>query len=145
MIAGGYVSAPQNVIFMRELLSTPEQEVFVVAEVSREGLYWNEFDPAERKLLRRAGFDPAEADAFGAVDGELALLRVLTLRLLRTREKAADPRQAEAVARLVERVGRVLRARQALKDDGNTNEWLEKVDALVLQHQRTQAREEVNR
>ena len=117
----------------------------MVVDVSREGLYWDQFDDAERDLLRRAGFDPAEADAFGAVDGELALLRVLTLRLLTPKAKRADPRQAEAVARLVERVGRVLRARQALKDDGKTNEWLEKVEALVLEDERAQAQKEVSK
>jgi hypothetical protein len=119
--------------------------VVVEVDVSREGLYWDQFDEAERELLRRAGFDPAEADAFGAVDGELALLRVLTLRLLKPTARRADPRQAEAIARLVERVGRVLRARQALEEGEGQNGLLEKVSPEALHDLREHARDEVNR
>lgn len=109
-------------------------------EATREGLYWEQFDEAERELLRRAGFDPAEAGAFGAVDGELALLRVLTLRLMKGGRRGEEARLAEAVARLVERVGRVLRARHAMHGNEADDDRLEKLWSRVLEEQRQKAR-----
>jgi hypothetical protein len=109
----------------------------------REGLYWEHFNDRERELLRRAGVDPAESDSLGAIDGELALLRVLVLRILSKKPEKGD---AETIGRLVERVGRVLRARQALTGgDNQAGDFLEEVGPRVLEHLRGEAKKEGKR
>jgi hypothetical protein len=110
----------------------------------REGLYWEHFDDEERELLIKVGFRPEEADALGGIDGELALLRVLVRRLMRQASGDNTGRGSEAVSRLVERLGRVLRTRQALGggDSTVTAELFEKIGSEVLAHQRAEAQKQ---
>lgn len=104
----------------------------------REGLYWEHFDERERELLRKAGFRPEEAEGLGAIDGELALLRVLVLRVLSRKPEKGD---AETIGRLVERVGRLLRARQALTGGENqVGDFLEEANQKALDHMRREAK-----
>src|SRR5258706_7160531 len=109
-------------------------------EAIREGLrlYVDQLNPDERKLLvdLLGGEDEA---AESGLDEELALMRILIRRLLKASDDGAADKSSEAIGRLVERLGRVLRVRQALvgdRPDAEAMEWLAAVNDRVLRQGR---------
>lgn len=75
-----------------------------------DGLYRDKFSAGERRALARAGVAPENAAP--QVDGEIELLRILIRRLLGPAQVVAADN--EAIGRMVDRIGRLLRTRQAL-------------------------------